>query len=396
MGSTSPQSPFSLNNSNLSNTLDDNSTTTSEIEDSSSTTSNNRTPTILAVTQISDGDSNTSQQPLQQTFTFDQQMNGNQIIVYDTELFNTLWLINPDNAPAYYDKCQKSGVNGNQLLKITELHMVHMFGQHEIGLLAEFTHDILKWQKSHTSEMITPTISALRCATTIASLSQVTSVPIALPTQTCPSSSNSLLSILSSNKALYNKAISISPGKPKTLNSREQGIIMNLISNHFINQCSNKMTYIDMEALADEIVKYFDGEDKGVYFLRSQQTDGSKKIKGKIPSKWNNRRQKENPVEKQDEVATCYTIPLLIEGIANEEEQSRIRLNLMANQSYPINMVIDEWKLSRDLRFLTIQQNQNNPAYIFSQWPSYTLPDGYILVSSMFSMIVKFLNEVIK
>lgn len=300
---------------------------------------------------------------------------NNQTIIFNTKLYNTLLSINTKNAEIYYSRCHWCGVDETQLPHLTELQMSRMFSDTQIGILSDFTKDIKNWQNkinNSSSQSISEDIQYL-------------SPPyISSKTKNYISSNpNSLLAIISSNKALYQKAISdTSSDHSKTLNSREQSTLMDLIRNHFINNCSNNLDYIQMEALSEEIVKYFPGEDKYVYFnkvTRFSKGVPVQKVIGKIPIKWGNRRDKENK-RMRVEINQCYTMPLQVADIADEAEQKNIRLNLMANQSYPVTMIIQEWKMSKELRFKCIQDNKEKPYLIFADWPFYTQPEGYILV----------------
>lgn len=290
---------------------------------------------------------------------------NNQNIIFNTKLYNILQSINSKNAELYYSRCHWCGVDETQLSHLTDLQMSRMFSDTQIGLLSEFTKDIKNWQNK------------INC-----SPSQTEMIP-SIHRNYISSNPNSLLAIISSSKALYHKAISDTPSHQlKTLNSREQSVLMDLIRNHFINNCNNNLDYIQMEALSEEIIKYFPGEDKLTYYnkvTRFSKGVPIQKAIGKLPIKWGNRKDKENK-KTRIEVNHCYTMPLQITDIANETEQKNIRLNLMANQSYPVTMIIQEWKMSKELRFKCIQSNKENPQIIFSDWPFYTQPEGYILV----------------
>lgn len=300
-----------------------------------------------------------------------------QELITNYELYSFLCQINQTNAWLFYKKCEAANVNQFQLLKLTESMLSRMFGDDEIGLLAELNYDLEQYKnikKAHTT--VLPAVMNIDAQFA--------------PRSNTNGNPNALLNILQRETRLYNKALSNNDDNDsKTLTSRERTTLLSAIQNHFVNNCSNKMTYEDMEALAIDIVKYFPGESQDAYFLKDERIfidkNGEpytrKRATGKIVSKWNNRPEKNS--SKSSTVTSkdvCYTIPTAAKEIENIDQLEIIRLNLIANQNYPIQVILTEWVECRPLRFKCIAENLKFPSKIFRFWPTYTHGDGHILV----------------
>lgn len=303
-------------------------------------------------------------------------------LIRDYDLYSLIYKISPINCWIYYKKCEDANVNKSQLLKLTESMLSRMFKDDEIGLLADLHFDLENYKNIKRANTVLPTGQIQAVMNTDARFTTRSNIN---------GNPNALLNILQRETRLYNKAVQINDDDaPKTLTTRERTVLVCAIQNHFINNCSNKMTYEDMEALAIEIVKYFPGESQDAYFLKDDRTFYDKhgqlctrkRATGKIASKWNNRSDKESSrsstVTSKD---VCYTIPLAAKEIENIDNLEVMRVNLIANQNYPIQVILTEWVESRPLRFKCIVENEKSPAKVFNFWPTYTHGDGHILVS---------------
>ncbi|KAL5289763.1 hypothetical protein ACFFRR_009658 [Megaselia abdita] len=149
-----------------------------------------------------------------------------------------------------------------------------------------------------------------------------------------------------------------------------------------------------MEGIAKQIHKYFPSEDETTYYKKSLQIFKTKnresmervRASGKLVSKWNNRHEKEtskcittNKIEAKN---VCYTIPLVVKDISDIDHQELIRLNLIANLNYPIQMILSEWIDSREARFKYIydhKEDKEKASKIFQYWPTYNKSQGHIL-----------------
>lgn len=152
--------------------------------------------------------------------------------------------MNPQNAGVYYSKCVFSGVNQHQLKILTEFQISRMFGDNEIGLMADFTKELNILKPSENQEVIP---NGYRVLTNRDNVQNVLNNNNALANNIVPHPSqshnhnrgnpNDLLTILSNDVALYRKAIQTAQeGKQKFLNSKEQVRVLNLIKLHFVNR----------------------------------------------------------------------------------------------------------------------------------------------------------------
>lgn len=370
-----------------------------------STNSDNSDPSQLNFqTQLTDPNESLPNQvttlslQLQQPQTTANGSDGVLTLNFNNELFTIFMQINPINAWTYYTKCQASQVNHHQLFLLTETMSGRMFEDDEIGLWAEFHSDLQKLKLSKQqnengcSVGINPGLTPMNTQSSHQLDSQLAS-----SSQKGSGNPNSLLKIISIDQVLYKKALEKNdPAKPKTLSSREENVLLSYIKNHFVLKCCNKMSYEEMESLAQEIQTYFPGEDESTYFKKEirnyteKKTGGSyERVKacGKIYSKWNNRREK-NPLKPANVSSKdiCYTMPIRITEVSGAEKQQAleaIRLNLASNLNYPITMILNEWNETRDCRFECIEKNKKEPGKVFMQWPRYELSDSHILVSIM-------------
>lgn len=307
--------------------------------------------------------------------------------------------MNPINALFYYTKCHAHNVNQNQLPKLTEKMLDRMFDDNEIGLWADFWADLqlLKPANQQLLNINPPNEQFNNYASFISQINNIPQPNLPIPTanRNIAGNPNSLLSIISTDQALYNKAInSNKDDTPKTLTSTEQGELLSLIKRHFVKNCSNKMSYEDMELISNEIQRHFPGEDEATYYKKELRvfknpTTGEPfervRASGKLVSKWNNRRDKDSSRSAKAAVkSVCYTMPIPLSEIANKEAQEFIRVNLIANQNYPLNLIIEEWRSSRPLRFQCINDNKKSSEKVFQYWPTYGHADGHILVSFFF------------
>lgn len=286
-------------------------------------------------------------------------------------LFNILLSINLSKAASYFDRCVSCNVDESQLLKLTEYQMSLMFPVDQIGFLADFAQDILKWQ---------------------ASMKQIPNVDMAglYGTNNSAPKNNTLLSIISNNRSLTSKALlNLPDGELKTLNSKERIVMLDLIRDHFVNFCNNKMSYDAMDQIADEICHHFNGEKKILYFNRSIKILKNKermRASGKLVDKWNNRHEKPKKVVKSAE-ELYFTSRISVSSFSGElsiEDQEKIRINFVAKQSTPISIMINDWKRCNELRFKCIEENRKKPGVVFTEWPYYKHKEGFILVSGFY------------
>lgn len=300
-------------------------------------------------------------------------------------LYKILFEMNSINAPLYYNKCHFAKVNEEQIVKLTEFQISRMFADNEIGLMADFIYDLNTFKAKRNIG------SKINIPTTIQNKSNM--LPYEQFSKYSSSSNpNCLLKIISNDVALYKKTIErSSDDSKKTLTSGEQFTLLNLIKNHFVNRCDKKMTHSDMKLLAEQIEEFFPGEDKQTFFKierreyfckEKQKMIIRNRAAGKLVAKWANRREKEPRQKKVSDQDHYVTIPVIVENISNAEHQEILRVNLCANQNYPINVIMDEWKKCQELRLKCISNNKENPHKIFSAWPHYEHGDGHILVST--------------
>lgn len=325
------------------------------------------------------------------------------LLSVNNELLTLLMQINPVNAWTYYLKCHAFNVNQHQLFMLSETMSSRMFEDHELGLWAEFHFSL---QQFKLSKQNTNTNFEVEVNSALTPINYSASQNFSSPGLQAISNSqtrrgtgnpNSLLSIISSDRGLYNKAKEENnPDQPKTLSSREENVLLGLIKNHFVQNCSNKMSYEEMESLAQEIQRYFPGEDESTYFKKHWRKFTSKagdpyeryKASGKLYSKWNNR--KEKATSKSATLTsknTYYTMPIVLNEIPEGERKQALeafRVNLAANLNYPIYLIMDEWNQTREYRLKYIEKNKNNPRKTCQAWPRYTEKDSHILVSTLF------------
>lgn len=295
--------------------------------------------------------------------------NSSQIIevIEPSELYNTLLEINSVNAKIYFEKCNRFNVTLTQLEKMTDQHMSRMFPEDsELGLLIDFSDDIKKWKmlKKIESKTVDKNFD-----------------------ENIDSQEYSFMNIISLNNKLKEKAVSREKnGVKKTLTQKDRSIMLTLIVEYFRNFRRDKMAYETMEMLANDIQYYFSGELAMTYFYFNNDANSKKRARGKLYNKWNNRNDREEPKKKykrkkETDLEDIYnTTRLSVTNINNKEDQEKIKLNLAAHQSFPINIILKDWIASYELRFQNIQTNISQPSKIFQEWPFYTQKDGWILV----------------
>lgn len=301
--------------------------------------------------------------------------------INDHQLYQTLLEIDPENIEYMYNRCKMCRVKHSQLKYLTPLHINMLIPSSEIGIMAEFSFKLDSW-KTTTKIMETgqPLLDAEGNA--LQKFTQRTAVI---------GNAHSLLNIISISRSLYLRAINNQePGQPpKTLNPRECTLLMDLIKNHFINNANGRMTHEDMERLSEEIVYYFPGEDKFTYYKKEMRImkDNSTRLRptGKLPNKWNNRRERDQ-VQKRDQMIyeANFTTPVTIIAIENESEQEEIKAVLADCLKMRLELVLDNWKKSSELRLKFLQANRNNLEKVFQDWPMYTHGEGYVLISEDF------------
>lgn len=289
----------------------------------------------------------------------------------NNNLLNILFELNSANAVAYYNQCIKSNVDETHLAKLTELQMSRMFADNQIGLFVDFAHDISRWKMTQCHETLKTVIP------------NVTQQPI-------PNMNTvSLMTIIANNNQLKKKALLKMPGHKKTLTPRERFILLNLIVDYFINFRQNKMPFEDMKHITSEIVRYFDGELETTYLYTECKIgkDGCsrQRLSGKLANKWNNRFSKDIPRKKLDsrskDEQNYASSRIKVFNVENRTDQEKIKLNLAANQSFPVHVILNDWKASHQLRFEFINNHVSNPSKVFEEWPFYTHSNGFVLVS---------------
>lgn len=300
--------------------------------------------------------------------------------IHDHRLYQTLLEIDPENIDFMYKRCKIGKVKHSQLKFLTPLHINMLIPSSEIGIMAEFTFKLDSWKNSTKVLEIAQQVTDAQ-ANVIQNINRTTVV----------GNPHSLLNIISVNRGLYLRAINNpEPGQPpKTLNPRECSVLTDLIKNHFINHCNCRMTYDDMERLSEEIVQYFPGEEKFVYFKKEMRImkDNSTRFRptGKLPNKWNNRKERDQN-QKRDQIIyeANVTASVAIATIENESEQDEIKTYLADCLKMKVELILDDWKKSSELRLKFLQANRNNLEKVFQEWPMYTHNEGYVLISEDF------------
>lgn len=300
--------------------------------------------------------------------------------INEHQLYQTLLEIDPENIEYMYNRCKMCRVKHSQLKYLTPLHINMLIPSSEIGIMAEFSFKLDSWKNS-TKVMETAQQISDAEANVLHNFNQKNTV----------GNPHSLLNIISVNRTLYVRAInSPEPGQPpKTLNPRECTLVMDLIKNHFINNANCRMTHDDMERLSEEIVQHFPGEDKFTYFKKEMRImkDNSTRFRptGKLPNKWNNRKERDQN-QKRDQIMyeANFTAPVTITVIENEKEQEEIKTVLADCLKTRVELILDNWKKSSELRLKFLQANRNNVEKVFHEWPMYSHCEGYVLISEDF------------
>lgn len=299
----------------------------------------------------------------------------------DHKLYQTLLEIDPDNINYMYKRCKDCKVKYNQLKFLTPLQINLLIPKDNIGIMAEFSFKFDAWKNS--SKIMQEAQKAADVHNSI--FQSINRNPVI-------GNPNSLLNILYSHRGIYLKAINTSEpdAPPKTLTPRECSIVMDLIKNHFVNHVNGRMGYEDMERLADEIVQYFPGEDKFTYFKKEMKLskDGPRyRSSGKIPNKWNNRRERDHQKREVAVFDANITIPVVVASIENPEEQESIKTMLADGLKLRIDSILENWKKSSPLRLKFLSENRNCLDRVFQEWPMYGHNDGYILILEDFDQL---------
>lgn len=281
--------------------------------------------------------------------------------VIDSDLLDTLKSIDSENAYYLYGIFINHNITSKQVKYLKDYHIQSIIPNQEMGIMAEFQHRFFKWKHSSpASKDLVDNSNYFR------------------------NMHASLTDIISSNKSLQSKI-----GKTD-LNEKETKVLLNLIKDHYVNKCESQMRAVDMERISKEIGIHFPGEDPETYFKRNlvKLEDGTEKTKltGRIVSKWSNRSDKE-PAKKRklaEEVNSSQTEYVTINEIQNETEQKRIQASLKNATKKPLEMILKDWTMCRDIRIKCLIEHKNDPLRIFKEWPNYFWPEGNHLVSSLY------------
>ncbi|KAL5290657.1 hypothetical protein ACFFRR_010178 [Megaselia abdita] len=286
--------------------------------------------------------------------------------IIDQDLLNTLVAIYPENADFIYNCLIKYNVKCHQIKYLRDFHLQQMIPIDQMGIMAEFQFKLEQWKLS--------------------ALDSVASINIS---NSYFGKKTSLVDIISKNKAI-SKKVNIS-----SLNEKESKLLLNLVKDHYVNNCDNKMTSEEMERIAKEIEKTFPGEGAEIYFKRNliQKKDGTYKTKstGRLVSKWSNRSDKETAKKHKllEESSNIQSEIVVLDVIENEEEQKRIQASLKHSTKKPVEMILKDWAMSRELRLKCLIENRSekNKEVVFSEWPTYQSPEGNILMADDFTFL---------
>lgn len=280
---------------------------------------------------------------------------------FDSDLFEKLSVIDPINAGFLYQFFVKFNINHLQIQYLKDFHIQTVIPISHIGVMAEFQHNLEIWKQSE----------------------EESSVDVVDSGKISGNSKVSLLDIISANKNLKSKI------NKSDLNDKEAKCLLTMVRDYYMNHCDNKMSSKEMERIANEIEKYFPGEESKTYYKTSllKQANGKFKAKdsGKLVSKWTNRTDKDEAKTKQllNQCATNQTSAVDIPHIDNEDEQKRIQAALKNCSKKPLEMILKDWSMCRDIRLRCLLDNKDegNILKIVTEWPPYLWPEGNILVS---------------
>lgn len=277
---------------------------------------------------------------------------------FDSELFDKLNTIDPVNAGFLYQYFAKFNVKHSHIQYLKDFHIQTIIPISEIGVMAEFQHKLEYWKRSEKG------------------------LEVNTVQHENPISKSSLLDIIADNPKLVAKA------HKSNLTDKESKLLLTMVRDHFMYKCGNRMTVSDQKKIAQEIEDCFPGEAVETYFKTTliKQKDGTFKSKstGQLVSKWTNRSEKQSVKTKKllDDTAN-QTLHISVTHIENEEEQKRIQSALKNSSKKPLEMILKDWAACRDirLRFLIEKKDEGSIFEILEEWPTYTWPDGNILVS---------------
>lgn len=282
--------------------------------------------------------------------------NEDGIAIVDTELLDTLNSIDSVNAGFLYQFFVKFNVSYFQIKYLKDFHIQTLIPVSHLGIMAEFQHKFDIWKSAEKLQM-----------------------DVVINDDVDGRSKPNLIDIISSNQNLKSKI------NKTDLNEKETKCLLTMVRDYYINYCKNQMPCNEMERMANDIEKYFPGEESKTYFKRSllKQKDGSYKTKvtGKLVSKWTNRAEKEAAKKKKllEQGNADQTLTTDIPNIQNEAEQKRVQATLKYSAKKPLEMVLKDWAVCRDLRLKCLLKNRNNPEKVLSEWPT-----GNVLVSDSF------------
>lgn len=279
--------------------------------------------------------------------------------IFDSNLLEKLTLIDPINAGFLYQFFAKFNVDHLQIQYLKDFHIQTIIPISHIGIMAEFQHNFEIWKQSDES-----------------------SVHVVDGRKISRNSKVNLLDIISANRNLNSKV------NKTDLNNKETKCLLAMIRDYYMNNCDNKMSSEEMGSIAKQIEKYFPGEVSNTYYKTSLQKIANGKYKskdsGSLVSKWTNRPKTEQAKTKvlMGQCATKQTEPLNIPHIENEDEQRRIQAALKNCSKKPLQMILKDWAMCRDIRLRCLLENKNekNTLKIVTEWPPYIWPEGNILV----------------
>lgn len=281
---------------------------------------------------------------------------------YDEELYNTLVTINSNNAEFLYPYFIAYDVKHYQVKYLETFHIRTLIPLLHLGIMAEFEKKFETWK-----------------------MTQKESLDLVEDSNWTYNARKSLEDILLGKISFSGKM------KKSNLTIQESKTLLNVIKDHFQINCNNQMRTSDMERIANEIAILFPGEKPSTYFDRNlTRTVGkngrdtfSSRPNGMLYHKWNNRTSKEEAKTKKllKSGQSKQSEPLAINEIVDENIQVNIQKSLQKTKEKISSLDLSrDWAACRDIRLKFILENQNEPVEILKEWPSYTWPEGNLLV----------------
>lgn len=280
---------------------------------------------------------------------------------FDEDIFNTLESINSTNADMLYPYFVAYNVGHHQIKYLNESNLKTIIPLQQQGFMAEFRHKLEQWK-----------------------LTQIDSINLVENSNFAKNSNKCLLDIIQGNKILEKKV------NKTSLTNNDSKILLNIIKDHYQNNCDNKMRTSDIERLSKEIAIVFPGEKSESYFTRvltkHVAEDGKVTYKsrptGTLLFKWNNRALKGAEKKKLLEKGHIeMSVPLMETEIVDENIQANLKEALQKAKQKPLDLPRD-WASCRQIRIKFLLENQNKPLEILKEWPSYGWPEGNLLVIS--------------